>query len=206
MFSPRSRRLERGWPGRIEGDRVVQLAAQTLQAFFSGGGKAREHAEFELAEVRLRAPVLHPPAVRIFDAPGRFEFANPAAITGPGANVRAPGDVEVLARVGVVIGARGAIGGFTLVADCRAPVLDPPKDRDFALICGPFVVTPEEAPGGDFDWEAAVALAAGNTRLDPGDLLAAPPHGVLRPRGPFQLGLEGLGILRGTVAARKEVT
>ena len=35
MFSPKGQDLERGWPGRIDGDRVVQLAAQTLQAFFT---------------------------------------------------------------------------------------------------------------------------------------------------------------------------
>ena len=50
---PLDRDLPRGWPGRIEGDRVIQLAAQTLQAFFTGGGKAREHAEYRLDDVRL---------------------------------------------------------------------------------------------------------------------------------------------------------
>ena len=35
MFTPRELQLERGWPGIIEGDTVVQLAAQTLQAFFT---------------------------------------------------------------------------------------------------------------------------------------------------------------------------
>ena len=44
MFTPRELALERGWPGRIDGDRVVQLAAQTFQEFFTGGGTAREHA------------------------------------------------------------------------------------------------------------------------------------------------------------------
>src|SRR5438067_2453665 len=68
MFSPKDRELERGWPGRIEGDRVIQLAAQTLQSFFTGGGQAREHAEYPLAEVSLRPPILHPPAVRDFYA------------------------------------------------------------------------------------------------------------------------------------------
>ncbi len=68
MFSPRGRNLIRGWPGRIDGDRVVQLAAQTLQSYFSGGGKAREHAEYRLDEVDLLPPVLHPPAVRDFYA------------------------------------------------------------------------------------------------------------------------------------------
>ena len=64
MFSPKELALERGWPGRIEGDRIVQLAAQTLQAFFTGGGGAREHAEYPLADCELRAPVLFPPSVR----------------------------------------------------------------------------------------------------------------------------------------------
>ncbi|HEY6055062.1 MAG TPA: hypothetical protein VIU86_14090, partial [Gaiellaceae bacterium] len=68
MFSPKGHDLERGWPGLIEGDTVIQLAAQTLQSFFTGGGKARHHAEFPLAEVDLRPPVLHPPSVRDFMA------------------------------------------------------------------------------------------------------------------------------------------
>src|SRR5204863_1088191 len=68
MFSPRELELERGWPGRIEGDRVIQLAAQTIEAFFTGGGGAREHAEYALADVVLRPPVLRPPSVRDFMA------------------------------------------------------------------------------------------------------------------------------------------
>ncbi|MEX2211726.1 MAG: hypothetical protein WD689_08200 [Gaiellaceae bacterium] len=171
MFSPRGHDLERGWPGRVDGDEVVQLAAQTLQAYFTGGGQAREHDRFPLAEVELRAPVLHPPSVRIFDAPDRFEFANPAAILSPGAEVA--GEVEVLARVTAVVGADGAIGGWTLMADCRAPDLSPPKDRDFALVLGP-VVTTERIDG--FDWDKSLELAKRNTRLCPGDLLVAPPH------------------------------
>src|ERR1051325_3814489 len=105
MFTPKELALERGWPGRIEGDRVIQLAAQTLQAFFSGGGSAREHAEYPLAEVQLLAPVRQPPAVRDFYAfeqhvrearvrrgleiPSEwyeipvFYFSNPSAIYGP---------------------------------------------------------------------------------------------------------------------------
>ena len=63
MFTPLERDLRRGWPGRIEGDRVIQLAAQTLQAFFTGGGAAREHGEYRLDEVRLLAPVQRPPSL-----------------------------------------------------------------------------------------------------------------------------------------------
>ena len=47
---------------------MVQLAAQTLEAFFTGGGSAREHAEYPLAEVRLLAPVRRRPSVRDFYA------------------------------------------------------------------------------------------------------------------------------------------
>ena len=83
--------LERGWPGRIEGDRVVQLAAQTLQSFFTGGSAAREHAEYLLVDVLLRAPVLEPPTVRVFEDADRFSFANPSAIRSPGAFVTRPG-------------------------------------------------------------------------------------------------------------------
>ena len=49
MFHPAGHPLERGWVGWVDGDRVVQLAAQTLQSFFTGGGTAREHAEYPLA-------------------------------------------------------------------------------------------------------------------------------------------------------------
>ena len=69
--------LERGWVGRIDGDRVLQLAAQTLQSFFTGGGTAREHAEYPLHDVVLLAPVLHPPSVRLFDEPGVVRVREP---------------------------------------------------------------------------------------------------------------------------------
>jgi fumarylacetoacetate (FAA) hydrolase len=142
MFTPKERQMERGWPGRIEGDRVIQLAAQTLQSFFTGGGGAREHAEYPLGEVRLLAPVLHPPSVRDFYAfeehvrnarmtpvPREwyefpvFYFSNPAAIYGPGEDVPHPDGTEQLdyeLEVAAVIGAEGRIGGFTVMNDWSA--------------------------------------------------------------------------------------
>src|SRR5262252_1418962 len=139
MFSPKGMDLERGWPGRIEDARVVQLAAQTLQAFFTGGGTAREHAEYPLAEVDLRAPVLHPPSVRDFYAFEQhvrtarerrglqvvpewyaqpvFYFSNPTAIYGPDEVIPYPAETTELdyeLEVAAVIGADGAIGGFTI--------------------------------------------------------------------------------------------
>jgi hypothetical protein len=171
MFSPREPLLERGWPGRIDGDTVVQLAAQTLQAFFTGGGLAREHAEYPLADVVFRAPVLHPPSVRLFDEDGDFVFANPAAITAAGEEPDVPG-AEQVERVAAIIGAEGAIGGFTPLVEWVAPRLKGAKQRDFALSLGPVVTTPDEATPPGVDWERLVAHAAENTTLYPGDLIA----------------------------------
>jgi hypothetical protein len=172
MFSPREPFLERGWPGRIDGDTVIQLAAQTLQAFFTGGGHAREHAEYPLADVVFRAPVLHPPSVRIFDGIGEedFRFANPSAIKAVGEDPGVPGAGQV-ERVAAIIGLAGAIGGFTPLVEWVAPHLHGTKQRDFALTLGPVVTTPDDdVPPGD--WERLVAYAAENTTLLPGDLIA----------------------------------
>ncbi len=198
MFTPVELDLERGWPGKLDGDRVIQVAAQTLQAFFTGGGTAREHAEFPLAETRFRAPVIQPPSIRIFENEDVFEFANPSAIKHPDATISAPGDGSANARVCGVIGADEQLAGYTLMADMRA-LLDPPKDRDFALGLGPTAVTPDEAPPTDFDWEIARQVAAWNTRLQPGDLLAAPAHETqefVDTGGTIEFELEPIGVLR----------
>jgi hypothetical protein len=200
MFSPADQDLERGWPGRIDGDTVVQLAAQTLQSFFTGGSSAREHAEYPLADVLLRAPVLEPPAVRLFDEATRFSFGNPSAIRSPGSFIIRPdGRLDVATRRAAVIGLDGAIGGWTGLAEWRAPELATPKDRDFALLLGPVVDTELD---DDFDWEAARALAELNTRLRPGDLLAGPVLGLREdvPSGPLELEIDGVGTLDAIVA------
>jgi fumarylacetoacetate (FAA) hydrolase len=145
MFTPRELQLERGWPGLIEGGTVFQLAAQTLQSFFTGGGTARHHAEYRLVDVEFRAPVLHPPSVRDFyafeqhvktarasrglDVPQEwydipvFYFSNPAAIYGPGDEIPKPPDTNELdyeLEVAAIIGAEGRIGGFTIMNDWSA--------------------------------------------------------------------------------------
>ena len=220
MFHPVAHPMERGWVGRIEGDQMIHLAAQTLQSFFSGGGSAREHAVYPLAEVTLLAPVLHPPAIRVFDDQESFEFANPASIVGPGAEIALPSlddwlPLELRPRLAAVVGADGAIGGITVCADWRAPVLPPPKDRDFARGLGPFVVTLDDcphAPGaavrvdGDevlrtqvegFDWDAARDLAARGTTLVPGDVIVGPALGAARvePGTTIEIEVDGLGVL-----------
>jgi fumarylacetoacetate (FAA) hydrolase len=145
MFSPKDRELERGWPGRIDGDRVVQLAAQTLQSFFTGGGQAREHDEFALTDVVLRAPILRPPSIRDFyafeqhvraarasrglDVPPEwyeipvFYFSNAAAVYGPDDEIPYPAGTEELdyeLELAAVIGADEQIAGFTVMNDWSA--------------------------------------------------------------------------------------
>jgi len=145
MFTPLELQLERGWPGIIEGETVIQVAAQTLQSFFTGGGTARRHAEYALADVEFRAPVLHPPSVRDFYAfeqhvktarasrglevpPEWYEipvfyFSNPAAIYGPGDEIPSPPDTNELdyeLEVAAIVGAEGRIGGFTIMNDWSA--------------------------------------------------------------------------------------
>jgi len=205
MFTPRDRDLERGWPGRIDGDRVVQLAAQTLQSFFTGGGSAREHDVFALDDVALRPPVLHPGSVRLFDGDD-FVFANPSCIYGPDEHVSLPNDVEQIEarlRLAVVIGA-SVVGGFTLLNDWHAPALPGAKAYDFATSLGPVVVTPDEFDGGGADWNALLDHAELNTRFFPGDIIAGPvleTVGPLRAGDAVELSLDGVGTLRSYVAA-----
>jgi hypothetical protein len=193
MFHPNGHPLDRGWVGRIDGDRVFHLAAQTLQSFFLGGSGAREHAEYALSEVTLLVPVQHPPTVRIFSAPDAFRFANAAAVVGTGVPVEGTG-LTAQARIAAVMGAGGAIGGYSGVVEWQDPNEFPSvKESDFGLVLGPVVVTPdeldptlstcrlfdggrrEEADAGSFVWGDALALAARRTVLRPGDVVAGPP-------------------------------
>jgi hypothetical protein len=209
--------MERGWPGRIDGEHVVQLAAQTLEAYFTGGGTAREHAVYPLDAVRLLAPVLHPPAVRVFEDAASFEFANPAAIVGPDAAIPADGlSLALLPRIAAVIGSGGAIGGCTGFAEWRRPKVPAPKDRDFALGLGPVVATSDEvgdevrvtvrvdgeerlSTSGDARCVRMRDVAAAGTSLRPGDLVVAPALAVIEhvPAGAeVELEISGIGVLR----------
>jgi hypothetical protein len=190
MFTPRELALERGWPGRIDGEWVVQLAAQTLEAFFSGGGKAREHNVYPLSDVALRAPVLRPPSIRLFRDASTFEFGNTASIFGPDDELHAPAPAEARFCVAAVIGREEEIAGYMLVNDWHAPSLapPPPKDSDFAMSVGPWIETAYEP---EFDFAGAREIAAQNTRLRAGDLLVAPPFATGVP----EASVDGLGTL-----------
>ncbi|HZT54148.1 MAG TPA: fumarylacetoacetate hydrolase family protein [Gaiellaceae bacterium] len=202
MFSPHDRDLVRGWPGRIDGDRVVQLAAQTLQSFFTGGGKAREHAEYALADVVLRAPVLHPPSVRDFMAfeehvrnvreiMGRagvpavwyerpvFYFSNPTAIYGPEEDIPYPegtSELDYELEVAAVVGLDGEIAGFTILNDWSARDL---QREEMSVGLGP-------AKGKDF----ATSLGPVVVTVDEFDggsgAMTARVNGEVRSRGSLE--------------------
>ena len=198
MFTPIELDLERGWPGRIDGDRVIQLAAQTLQAFFTGGGGAREHAEYPLEAVKLRAPVLHPPAIRDFSAfeqhmatvrarHGRelprewyeqpvFYFSNPAAVHGPDDTISYPEGSEELdyeLEVAAIIGADGEIGGFTIMNDWSARDL---QRAEMRVGLGP-------AKGKDFSTGLGPVLVTPDELGDLGLEMVARVNGEERSRG-----------------------
>ena len=194
MFTPIELDLERGWPGKLDGDRVIQVAAQTLQAFFTGGGMAREHAVYPLAEVRFLVPVLRPPAIRIFEG-SDFHFGNPTSLYGPDEDVPVPVEqIEAVLRPAAVIGVIEQIGGFTVMNDWHAPELEGAKAYDFATSLGPVVVTPDEFDGGEgemvarvngeersrgnlrdlnWPWERLLEQAARNTHLVAGDVIGS---------------------------------
>ena len=93
MFHPNDNPMERGWVGRIDGDRVLHLAAQTLQSFFLGGAAPASTPSIALAEVTLaRAGAVPADGAALRRATESFRFANATAVIGPGASVQGDGD------------------------------------------------------------------------------------------------------------------
>jgi fumarylacetoacetate (FAA) hydrolase len=134
-----------GWPGRVEGDQVIQLDSPDLVSVLGQRGKSREGEVFRAADVELLAPVPRPPSVRDFFAfeqhittaranrgstvPAEwyefpvFYFTNPAAVVGPGVQVAYPVGVAELdyeLEVAAVIGPDAEIAGFTVMNDWSA--------------------------------------------------------------------------------------
>jgi fumarylacetoacetate (FAA) hydrolase len=144
-------------PGRIEGERVVELGAPTLASYLADGGE--DSGEHALAEVRLRAPVPLPPSVRDFYAFERhvqaaraqrglevapewyripvFYFSNPAAIYGPEDEIVFPPDSaarDYELEAAAVVGGDGRIAGFTVMNDWSARDL---QKMEMAVGLGP---------------------------------------------------------------------
>src|ERR1044072_5786666 len=198
MFTPVEHEV-RGWPGRIEGDRVIQLAAQTLESFFTGGGHAREHAEHPREDVRLLARIRRPPSVRDFYAfeehvrnaravTGRgevvpewyeipvFYFSNPAAIYGPDEEIPYPEGSAALdyeLEVAAVIGADGEIGGFTVMNDWSARDL---QRKEMKVGLGP-------AKGKDFATSLGPVLVTPDELEGTAGAVVGRGHGGGRARG-----------------------
>jgi fumarylacetoacetate (FAA) hydrolase len=134
-----------GWPGRVDGDRILQLDAPDLAAVLAHRGEVPSGAAFRAAHVELLTPVPRPPSVRDFFAfeqhiataranrgasvPAEwyefpvFYFSNPTAIFGPDAEIPYPAGTAMLdyeLEVAAIIGADGEIGGFTIMNDWSA--------------------------------------------------------------------------------------
>jgi fumarylacetoacetate (FAA) hydrolase len=132
-------------PGRVDGDRVTELGADSLIAVLASDAGVPEVGDHALADVRLSAPVPEPPSVRDFfafeqhvatarahrgsEVPTEwyeipvFYFSNPAAIYGPDDEVPYPQASEELdyeLEVAAVIGTSGRIAGFTVMNDWSA--------------------------------------------------------------------------------------
>lgn len=181
--------------GVADGERLHALAPGValvdLLADLPDAGRAAlvsPDAVFDLAGVRLLAPIRVPPSVRDFYAfeahvrtaratrglevdPDWYElpvfyFSNPAAVTGPGVDIRVPPGAEELdyeLEVAAVVGRPGSdldpataeahIAGYTVMNDWSARDLQrremrlglgPAKGKDFATSLGPVLVTPDE--------------------------------------------------------------
>jgi fumarylacetoacetate (FAA) hydrolase len=151
--------------GRLDGDRVVELAAPTMLDWLRGDGHEPAGRDHALHDVALLAPVPVPPSVRDFfayeghvatgwrlrggeipeawyEAPV-FYFSNPASILGPGAPVKRPAGCQWLdfeLEIAAVIGEDGEIAGFTLLNDWSARDI---QRREMTVGLGP-------AKGKDF--------------------------------------------------------
>ena len=146
MFTPRDLQLERGWPGIVEGDTVVQLAAQTLAGVLH---RRRQRARARRVSRSPTSTSARPCCTRRRSATSTpssstsrrrarsrgqevppewyelpvFYFSNPAAIYGPEDEIPYPPDTNELdyeLEVAAIIGADGRIGGFTIMNDWSA--------------------------------------------------------------------------------------
>jgi hypothetical protein len=87
--------------------------------------------------------------------------------------------------------------------DWVAAGLDGTKKHDFAISIGPLLVTPDDFEPIDVDWQALLDHAEENTRLLPGDIIAAPgtPQEPVEPGAVVELARPQLGALRNYVSA-----
>ena len=198
MFHPNDNPLDRGWVGRIDGDRMLHLAAQTLQSFFLG---RRRLAGACGVSARRR----HPARARAVPADGaalRRGRLVPRSPTRPPSSGRtspvAGTHLSALARIAVVIGAGGEIGGTTamrrVARSCRAARRQAVRLRNRARPGGRDArrdrpglarLPAERGRANRRGSTGGVLLGRGDragghrTTLRPGDVIAGPPVVVL---------------------------
>jgi fumarylacetoacetate (FAA) hydrolase len=149
----------------LEDHSIAGLHARTMIEWLSGCGRERTAERFDLADVRLLAPIPDPPSIRDFYAfeghvaagfrlRGRtipeawyeapvFYFTNPAAVFGPGEAIRRPVGCERLdfeLEIAAAVGPDGTLGGFMLMNDWSARDI---QAREMTVGLGP-------AKGKDF--------------------------------------------------------
>lgn len=131
--------------GRLEGETVRELRAESMIAWLRAEGHEETGAEHPVGAVTLLAPLPEPPSVRDFYAfeghvragwrrrggevpdawyaAPAFYFSNPASVHGPSEPVRRPAATRMLdfeLEIAAVIGSAGEIAGFTLMNDWSA--------------------------------------------------------------------------------------
>jgi fumarylacetoacetate (FAA) hydrolase len=149
----------------LEDHSIAGLHARTMIEWLSGCGRERTAERFDLADVRLLAPIPDPPSIRDFYAfeghvaagfrlRGRtipeawyeapvFYFTNAAAVFGPGEAIRRPVGCERLdfeLEIAAAVGPDGTLGGFMLMNDWSARDI---QAREMTVGLGP-------AKGKDF--------------------------------------------------------
>jgi fumarylacetoacetate (FAA) hydrolase len=180
-------------PGRVEGGEVIRLQAPTLIDVLTAPANSQPPAgqRYPLDQVTLLAPIPVPPSIRDFfafeqhvatarrnrgsEVPKEwyefpvFYFTNPAAVYGPGDDIRYPegtSELDYELEIAAVIGKDEDIAGFMVMNDFSARDiqrkemrvgLGPAKAKDFATSFGPVLVTPDE-----FDGTSAVMTARVN--------------------------------------------
>ncbi len=186
------------WPGRVEGDEIVRLAAPDVVSALIRRGEVAEAGRVPAGDAELLAPVPRPPSVRDFFAfeqhiataranrgaavPAEwyefpaFYFTNPAAIIGPGCELHYPSGTSMLdfeLEVAAVIGADGRIGGFTVMNDWSARDI---QRKEMRVGLGP-------AKAKDFATSLGPVLVTADEFDGSGAVMTARVNGEERSRG-----------------------
>ena len=129
MFTPRELELERGWPGRVDGDASSSSPRRRCRRSSPAAAARASTPSTRSPTATCSRRCCYPPTVRVFSPFERretpfFSFRS----TVPGARARgraalsrrASEELDYGLALAAMIGADGAIGGFTLANDWTA--------------------------------------------------------------------------------------